>query len=197
MPTGYTAELMDKGQDFRTFVLRCARAFWACVMQRDDPMTDEPKQVEPSAYYGKSLAEAQAALATLQAMGPDARRHHGIGLRADAIARHREWLATERVENARLSAMQDQVLAWTPPSEEHEGLKSFMLEQIKVSLHDTKYVENEIAKAEAQSPEHFYAEAVKSAEWQLYYAHKHIAEELERVGNRNRWIEQLYGSLPS
>jgi hypothetical protein len=196
MPTGYTAELMEKGQDFRTFALRCARAFGACIMQRDDPVDAEPKKQEPSSYYANSLSEARAKLAMLEAMGPDARRHHGIGLKNEQIKSHREWLAKDREENARLDAMAAQVSAWMPPTEEHTGLKKFMQEQIQTSRHGITYIEKALAELEAKSPEEFYAEATAGAMWQIEYAEKLLREEQERTEGRNEWIEKLYASLP-
>lgn len=38
MPTGYTADLMEKGMEFKPFVLQCARAFGALITMRDDSL---------------------------------------------------------------------------------------------------------------------------------------------------------------
>jgi hypothetical protein len=44
MPTGYTAPVQS-GEivELEDFILLCARAFGACVMQRDEPMKSLPK----------------------------------------------------------------------------------------------------------------------------------------------------------
>jgi hypothetical protein len=152
MPTGYTAELMEKGQDFRTFALRCARAFGACIMQRDDPMQEEPKPQEPGDYYLQALEKARANLAMLKAMGPEARKHHGNGLKTAAIDSHLEWLAKENMQNARLDAMAEDVRAWVPPSEDHAPLKGFMLEQIKISRNDTGYISKALPRGGGTVP---------------------------------------------
>jgi hypothetical protein len=69
MPTGYT-EGVSKGEitDFKVYALRCARAFGACVMLRDEPVTDEIPEFEPSDYHQKRLKEAQTQLAEFNAM---------------------------------------------------------------------------------------------------------------------------------
>ena len=196
MPTGYTAELMEKGQDFRTFTLRCARAFGACIMQRDDPMQEEPKKQEPSSYYADALERARKALAELQAMGDTARIHHGIGLKNEAVRSHREWLAKDSEQNARLDAMHALVSVWEPPSADHKGLKDFMLDQIKISRHYVAYIERAIQEAEAKAPVTYFAEAVERAERDVGYYAEGLRKEQERTNGRNEWIEQLYASLP-
>lgn len=163
MPTGYTAKLMDEGQDFRAFVLTCARAMGACIMQRDDPMSDPPKKETASDYHTKRLAEAKATLATLKAMTSEQRAAHGAGLRDAATKSAREYLATAVAQNERLDAMAAQVSAWTPPTDEHKGLRDFMLEQIKISRNDTSWSERRAEEAVAKSVEAYFVEALSSA----------------------------------
>lgn len=55
MPTGYTAAFSDRDVPFREFALQCARAFGACIMQRDDNPNDPPKHREVSAFYQESV----------------------------------------------------------------------------------------------------------------------------------------------
>ncbi len=44
MPSGYTENIYyGKKVAFKDFALGCARAFGACVMQRDDPADVKPK----------------------------------------------------------------------------------------------------------------------------------------------------------
>ena len=40
MPSGYTSRSCEGEQPFEKFVLQCARAFGACVMQRDAHQSD-------------------------------------------------------------------------------------------------------------------------------------------------------------
>jgi len=62
MPTGYTAKLCEGEQSFGEFALGCARAFGACVMQREDSMDDLPKAREHDGdvgYYSRALETAR------------------------------------------------------------------------------------------------------------------------------------------
>lgn len=196
MPTGYTAELMDKGQDFRTFALICARAFGACIMQRDDPMNEPPKKQGTSDYHAKALLEAQARLATLKAMTPEQQQSEGSRLRMEAVRSICEYREKGLAENARLDSMVAQVRAWEPPTEEHRELKSFMLQQIETSRNDVGYDDKRVVETQEKTPEAYFVEAVSSTVRSVAYHTSEQAKEAERNSGRNEWIEQLYASLP-
>jgi hypothetical protein len=196
MPTGYTAELIDKGQDFRTFTLTCARAFGACIMQRDDPMNEPPKKQEPTDWHVKRLAEAKDKIARLKAMSAEESRAHGEHLRQESVQSAEGHLAKNQAQNERLDDMAVQVRAWLPPSEDHEPLKAFMLQQIDVSR-NSDYARKALEDAKAKTPEAYFVEAVSEAVRSVSYHTEENQKEIERADSRNRWIEQLYESLPS
>lgn len=197
MPTGYTAELMERGQDFRTFTLRCARAMGACIMQRDDPMADEPKRQEPSDYHTKAISEAHERLAALKAMNPEQMHDEGQRLRQTAVDSARKGLHEDMAENARLEGMAAQVRAWQPPTDEHNGLKDFMLEQIRISMNDLKWAERWLKEAEDKTVEAYFVEAISGAVRDIRYHTGEQAKEADRTKGRNEWIEALYRSLPA
>jgi hypothetical protein len=51
MPTGYTAELIEKGMEFNDFVLTCARAFGACIELRDRKLAPAPRTIPSNGNY--------------------------------------------------------------------------------------------------------------------------------------------------
>ena len=196
MPTGYTAELMEKGLDFRTFTLRCARAFGACVMQRDDSMDDAPKKQKPSKYATNALKEAEKKLKQLQAMPAKRQQDYGEEQRSKAVASAKQSLATTRTENARLDKMAIQVRAWHPPTDDHKGLKDFMLDQISISRHDEAWGEKYVREAEEKTVEAYFVEAVSKAVRDVAYYKEEVQKEQARTAQRNGWIDDLYRSLP-
>lgn len=196
MPTGYTAKLMEHGQTFQEYALTCARAFGALILMRDDPLDKPiPEKFEPSDWNTKRLAEARAELQRLENMGGTERIAFGNVMRADAIKRHRDWLAKELAENDRLIKMRKQVEAWKPPSPDHAEYKAFMLQQIEVSMNSIDYIKKAIAEAEAKAPVHFYADAVARAARDIEYHTQEYVKEVERTEKRNRWVAQLRESL--
>ena len=195
MPTGYTAKLMEKGQDFRSFVLLCARGMGACIMQRDDPMDDLPKKQKPHDYHSKAIKETEKLFAKLKAMTPAEQREHGQRLREEAIARAVQSHTKAQEEEARLESMEAQVKAWQPPTKDHDGLKNFMLQQLGISKNDGR-MEKYVKEAEGKTAEAYFAEAVSTAARGLNYHTEEQAKEIERTNERNKWIDQLYKSLP-
>lgn len=197
MPTGYTAELMDKGQDFRTFILTCARAFGACIMQREDPMDQPPAKQAPSDYYTKAILTAQGRLQALKAMTPEQQKAEGEMLRQQAVQSAQASRVRSLAENERLDEMVAQVKAWIPPTDEHKGLKDFMLEQIKISRNDPEWSAKWLRDAEDKTAEAYFVEAVSRADHDLDYHAREHAKEVERTDGRNDWIDKLYASIPS
>lgn len=75
MPTGYT-EIIERKPDLtlREFVLRCARAMGACVMQRDEGLDSPPRIDPPDTHYEDERRKAQARLLELRAMTVESAR---------------------------------------------------------------------------------------------------------------------------
>ncbi len=196
MPTGYTAQLMEKGQDFRSFVLTCARAMGACIMQRDDPMSDLPKKQEPHDYNAERLRAAIAELSRLRGMDRDAQYNFASDRKVEATNSAAAYLQKRKDENKRLDDTMAQVVAWTPPSPDHAGLKAFMIEQITISRNSLEYSVRSLKEVTDKPTQRFFEEAVASAEHDIEYHRKELAKEQERTNGRNEWIDQLYKSLP-
>ena len=197
MPTGYTAQLMEEGQDFRSFVLTCARAMGACIMQRDDPMSDLPRKQEPHSYNVESLRKAVAELSRLRSMNRDAQYNFASARKVEAVNSAAASLQRGKDENKRLDDAMAQVVAWTPPTPGHAGLKAFMVEQITISRNSLDYREKGLREVTDKPVQRFFEEAIESAEHDIEYHRKEVAKEQDRTNGRNEWIEQLYASLPS
>lgn len=196
MPTGYTAKLMSEGQSFRDFVLLCARAMGACVMMRDDSLSaDIPEKFAPSDYSAKPLEESIEKVKSLQAMTTEQREAFGAAEKVKTTASLQSSLDREIKEHNRLETMRLEVEAWKPPTPDHEGLKRFMLEQIKISDPSMDYYQRGIAEAEARSPMGFFVAALSQARHDIEYHKKADREERERTEGRNLWIAQLRESI--
>lgn len=136
MPTGYTADVSDgKVTDLRTFAMMCARDFGALITMRDEPADAPiPDEFKPSDFYSKLADEARTKLAALEAMSPDEVQ---AAAKAHDAARLAEW-ETRRAKRAetrqRYLDMMAQAMAWKPPTSQHDGLRRFMIEQLKQSI---------------------------------------------------------------
>lgn len=196
MPTGLTAGVADgKVTTFREFALICARQMGACIMQRDDAMSEPPKLQEPSTYNRDALKKAEERLVHLQAMTPADAAKEADAERIESEKQRHEWRNKQRITKDRYQAMHERVQQWKPPTTEHEGLRRLMLEQLRESI---KFdCDGEYWKAEEppKTGEQWLAEQrAKAAKDIAYYTVEHEAE-VSRTEGRNRWITQLYESL--
>ena len=200
MPTGYTAVLQDKPDTtFEEFVWQCARAFGACIMQRDDSR-DTPLLMaeEPSDYHSKAIDKAKADLAELEKMTPteaEMRRQAEVVAEIKEKAESRARRAGYR---ATYEAMIFRAQAWEPPTPDHEGLRGFMIQQIVDSI---KFDcggtwSDEPPTAATQSAEAWLEERKERAQHDVDYHRREWAEECKRVCERNQWKRDLALSVP-
>lgn len=195
MPTGYTADVENgKITDLKIFALRCARAFGALVMLRDEPMDMAiPDEFKPSDYYALSLMLAKDKLKTLESMTQQQAKKE---CDEDYDNRVKYW-EEARKKNIEVQKRYNQLLMkvheWTPPSDEHIDLKYFMIEQLTTgSQFDTSY---EPSYPIRDVPSVWLANKIVLAKAQLKSAQEEYDKENERTVNRNRWIKQLRESL--
>ena len=200
MPTGYTAELSEKGQSFNDFVLTCARAFGACVHQRDDPLSVRPRPEKKSfdGYHTTHLNDALAALADVKTWTEDKKISYGEEQKFTEIESYTRYLVETKKKRQRYEAMIDEVSRWKPPSEDHIGLKKFMLEQLNTGMNgdcsESYYIEA-LEKAEKQTPMEYFDAYMRQLERDVEYHRKESEKEAQRDTGRSQWIEQLYESL--
>ena len=75
MATGYTYPIIESDSYAFEDLLSCARAFGACIMQRDDPGDALPKLPEPPTYELERVEECRAEVDKFASMTiEDARR---------------------------------------------------------------------------------------------------------------------------
>lgn len=196
MPTGYTAKLVESGQSFEEFVLTCARGFGACIDMRDEPLTTPiPNEFKPSPYFSESLKKAQEELSRFESMSPKEQYDYGRKKKENRIAEIHRILDKESRQNKRVHEMLEKVKRWTPPSKDHDELKKFMIQQLTISLSDTEYWKQDLAKCTQRPPLEFYREKVEALRWSIDYDIKHSNEEVEREAKRTTWVKQLRESL--
>ena len=198
MPTGYTSGLYDGTEtDFRTFALRCARAFGATVMQRDESIDSPPRHREESSYNRNALADAQAALAKLDEMTIDEVRAAIAAENAEAEAANADYRAKHEARLARYQSALRDVEAWNPPTPDHEELQKFMREQIAQSIEfDCGNSGLYQRRVFTGSPEQWVAERRAKAFKDIAYHASEHEKEVQRCREANEWIDALYASLP-
>ena len=195
MPTGYTTAIYEgKEQSVEDFILRCARAMGACIMQRDDPFDDPPKKQYPCDYNAKRLIEAKQELDRLQAMSESQINEEARKERKDKIDERIKHDKIALELRGRYQNMLYAVEGWQPPTPDHKGLKEFMIEQLKTSINfDCSTGWPEIPPV--ITAEEWRQKKIQQTIRDIAYHTKENQKEIERTKGRNRWISQLYVSL--
>lgn len=192
MPTGFTEVLRDEpNTSFRDFVLRCARAFDYCVRQRDEPLsTPPPEVVEPNNYHLNAMRDSEERLRELKGMTLE---HAEATLEAERAAMI-AWQAVEDDKQAAFNASVDRMIAsvnaWRPPTAEHDGLREFMLEQLRSSR--SSFTPPPVAE---ETAEEWLLKKVGLARDSIAYHAKEWAAEVERCERATRWLRELRASL--
>jgi len=196
MATGYTAELCEKEVDFKAFVLQCARAMGACVMQRDEPLDAPPREEKPTDYHVEALAKAQARLQELLLTSDEEATRLSQGEALTTQKRHQEYVAKTTETCKRLNQMKQKVSDWEPPTPDHRGLRDFMLEQLSTTIQydgtvNSYYEQKTVPLGGAE----WRAREIALEERNIAYHTTQNDEEIKRVSGRNKWIRELRASL--
>jgi len=194
MPTGYTAKLYDGDQDFNEFIMGCARAFGALIMMRDESSDAQiPEKFYPSDYHLKEFIKASDKLKRLKSMSDDERQIAARKEYDDQVAHYNSEMTTCALRRKRYGHMLENVESWQPPTEDHLGLKTFMIDQIKSSIfHDCATVSEE---PKLLSGPQWWQKEVGNAEWNIEYHEKEYKEEVKRTDGRNKWLSELRESI--
>lgn len=203
MPTGYTAGILDgEIKTFQEFAKLCARAFGATIHMRDDSMNEEFKPRTPSEYHINALAEARKAISSANLIS----NQELIADEESKLLKEKEHTLTsiEKIKEnyTRLVAFLNGAEAWEPPTQDHTGVKEFMIQQIKETIRfdgSTKYHDERLAEIEDKLKNlnaiNIRAGRIAKANEDIAYHTKEHNAELERCAKSNKWIEDYFNSL--
>ena len=203
--TGLTSALILQDLSFNEFVLLCTRAMGVCITMKDRPFTDPiPEKFIPDSHYKEALEKAEVVLEVFTKFRE--------GDFAEAYARQDilesiKCLEKENSSDKNLKVLQkynsiiQQAKDWIPPSQDHQGLKTFMISQLEESKkfdcifsQNSSYLE-EIDRLKSLDLMDHYRFLRKEAEYNVEYNRRHWQEEVQRVNERNEWMMSLVKSL--
>lgn len=204
MPTGYTAGIIDgEITTFEQFATQCTRAFGATFHMRDNPMDSPYEPRTPSEYYVNSLQSQREKLEEMKTMTDEAIVQYFETLLNDNLEYHEKGLEKDKANLEKLNSILASAKSWVPPTEEHEGLRTFMIEQIESTIKadgDPSYHVNMIALIKQEmkdgiDPKVYREERIKEIEDRITYYEGEIQKELERCKSSNDWMEKFFESI--
>lgn len=194
MPTGYTSKLHDGEQTFPQFAATCARAFGALILLRDDPLSDElPSNAgEESNWHDQRLKIQRARLLELESCSPESAKVLCDAEYASALESYEQRRAKNAAMRARYEAMLADVERWTAPTQDHEGMKKFMREQLQESIRFDCWEPDAPTQL---APDAWLASQIDATKKSIAYHEDEKANDEERHRSRNAWLEALRESL--
>jgi hypothetical protein len=198
MPTGYTAAVKDgKVTDFSEFARQCARAFGAAIHQRDESASASLRLREEDDYHYEWVERDKKKLEEALARTDEewaALQDESIALR---IRQTEESIQKRSEDRARYELMLAKAKNWTPPTEEHEGLKKFMIEQLVDSIKfDCPDPDERFDRFPTKiSVDEYKAQEISRLRESLARSEAGLREHQANVAGANQWIKDLEASL--
>ena len=202
MPTGYTAYIKDG--DITTgkeFLKLCTRAFGIAIDLKDEPLlVHTPTHYEPNLYYKNDYEETAKVRDKMRQLTFEEAKQRIIDKYNEDIASAKKSLEKYKAEDEKYLKVKNEVETWIPPTSEHEELKKFALNQIDISMNTDycKYCEEELNKELDISDDavwKYINDINDFYEKDTERAYQRWQEELKRVAEKNKWMEQFLDSL--
>ena len=200
MPTGYT-DGINASTSFKEFAMKCARAFGALIEMRDDA-TDAPipEEFKVGNFYYDSVKRSEAEVARLTKMTETQKKAGALKAFADATKSYAHRIEESNSKRRQYSRMLNKVESWEPPSDDYQGMKDFMIEQLTSSIkYDCIDEKDEGSyynkKPVLETPKNWWTKSLMAAERSLAYDKRSLKDETDRTNSRNNWIKKLRESL--
>jgi hypothetical protein len=192
MPSGYTSDIYNgKEVTFKDFALGCARAFGACLMQRDDPADEKPKIMPEESYHTEELKKLKKFKKPTKAQFDSYVK--------ETIADYEKSIKEKNELKKRYSDILEKAKNWQPPTKEHERLKAFMIEQLTDSRSfdccGLDHYEHELKVVSAMTYKDYVKKKLAEHNRHIKYHEEYEAKDLFNIKQRNKWIKDLYNSL--
>ena len=117
------------------------------------------------------------------------------------ISDYKSWAEKESFMNEKYAKVRKEVEEWIPPTEEHQGLKKFALEQIDMCITKQEYIDEYLEKSKEvfddsnEAVKKYIGDNIQCYKDNLDRAYKSWKEELERTEKKNIWIKKFLESI--
>lgn len=190
MPSGYTSTIAD-GASFKQFLLRCAHAFAPLHRSADGPMDAPlPPRLQPDSYYLERHNDYKEEIERLNAMSDYACECEAVGEFKRAQEASEADVARKTQWRIKYEAMLEKVQQWAPPTENHAGLKKFMIQQLEEAIRwDCEiYTDDRVYLTVGKE---WRAGKLTELQEQADRKFKDYLEEVAATAGRNAWIDAL------
>ena len=157
----------------------------------------------PSEYYVNSLQSQREKLEEMKTMTDEAIVQDFENLLKDSLEYHERELEKTKVNLGRLNSIMESAKSWVPPTEDHEGVRDYMIDQLEITIKadgDPSYHVNKIVQAKKEleegiGPKVYREEKIKEIEDRISYYGAEVQKELERCKDSNEWMDKFLESI--
>ena len=203
MPTGYTSEIIDgKITTFPDFAILCMKAFGATIHMRDEPLSKKYEPRVPSDYYANEMRRAEYNIELAKTISDNELITNTKIKLQESKKYHLDSILKNTKNKIKLKSILKEAIKWNPPTKEHERIKTFMIEQIEMTLKsdcDDSYHNDGLAKIENElsniNAKNLREELILNAEKDYQYYLGENNKEIKRCEDSNKWVDDLIESL--
>lgn len=203
MPTGYTAGIIyGETKTFQDFAKQCMRAFGATIHMRDESMDKEYEPRTPSDYHIKELEKLKKRLEIANTYSDENLIEFKKTELEKDLEYHNKRIQEIKESKIKLESFLESTVNYIPPTDEHQGIKDFMIDQISKTIdfdcstkyHDEKLsiISTELSNLNANV---IRFEMIKNIQKDIDYHVKEQKEEIKRCAESNKWAEAFLSSL--
>ena len=192
MPTYYTTDIIDNNITFSEFAKKCLGAFI-------HPNNSE----EPSDYYPERIEEIKKEIINYNNMSDDEVLSYRNETLIKEIERYKKKIMQDDIVLKKLYSMKKSVNEYVIPTEKHEKIKHFMLEQLDIEIesYPTKQflekVIEELTEALQKPITENRDEHLEEFEKRIKQYENSYKEEVENIKKSNDLVDIFLKSLPN
>ncbi len=203
MPTGYTAGIISgETKTFQDFAKQCMRAFGATIHMRDESMDKKYEPRTPSDYHTKEIEKLKKRLEIANTYSDE----NLIDLKKTELEKELEYhnnrITEIKESKLKLETFLESSVEYNAPTPEHEGIKIFMIDQIKKTIDfdcSTEYHDKKVSEISTQlqnlNANIIRFEMLKTIQEDIDYHVKEHNAEVKRCAESNQWVEAFLSSL--
>lgn len=203
MPTGYTAYIEDgKITTGKEFLKLCTRAFGIAIDLKDAPLSvPTPAHFKSDTYYKERYDKALEELNKANNLTFEEAKIQMKNAYEERISDYKRYTEREIAMNEKYAKVRNEVETWNPPTEDHQGLKRFALEQIDMCVTKQKCIDEYLEKSKEvfddsdEAVEKYISYNIRYCKEELDRAYKSWKEELERTEKKNIWMKKFLESI--
>ena len=201
MPTDYTAGIVEGStKTFKDFAKQCIRAF--TFHMRDEKWGTSYYPRKLNTYHFDILIEKVKKLKIIKKWTDADFKVDRVKSLLEDKRRYLEGISKTSILHTRLEKLLKSAENYNPPTEKHQGIKGFMIEQLRATIDSEcqcSFYEEKLEAVKIElanlNPEVLRITQIQELEKDILYHHTEVLEEVKRITDSHKWCDEFLNSL--